>query len=382
MPLPLSGSAGEATQFSQQLLDWFALAKRPLPWRKDYGSYAVWISEIMLQQTQMERGVRYFLEWMQRFPTIASVASADEDAILAAWEGLGYYSRARNLHAAARMIVTHYGGEFPTSLEEIRTLPGVGQYTAAAIASIAFNIPEPAVDANVLRIFSRILDIDQFVSSRDVFVLVESTVRALMPAQSPRLFNQALMELGALVCGKQPRCESCPVTGFCLARERGTVSERPVKKAPQERVVREAAAAIIFDDATRATFIRKRPDSGLWAGLWEFPHCEVVQGGDPEKELLARVNDETGMIVSVDEKVGVVRHGYTTNHVTLCGYLCRLEQGAEKENQVREKTGKWVCVDDLEKYSFSAGHRKLLERLGWKKHAAFSKQGRSSKAVQ
>lgn len=359
---PASDASGQQKQFAQLLLDWFAKAMRPLPWREGYDPYSVWISEIMLQQTQMERGVRYFLEWMRHFPTISAVAEAGEDAVLAAWEGLGYYSRARNLHAAAQMIMSEHNGIFPSTLEEIRALPGVGRYTAAAIASIAFNVAVPAVDANVLRIFSRILDIDKPVSGQAVFTLVENRARNDMQTCSPRLFNQALMELGALICGKSPKCGNCPVAKFCQALDRGTVGERPVKKPKAIRVTREAIAAIILDDLDQKVFIRKRPDSGLWAGLWEFPGGEIAKNSNPEKALPALVKAETGMTVSLGEKVGVVKHGYTTNHVTVHGQLCR-PKGRKRTASEREK---WVRVEDLKSYSFAAGHRKLLEKLGWK----------------
>ena len=209
---PVFDLTGERKKdFAAGLLAWFERAMRPLPWRETYDPYSVWISEIMLQQTQMERGVAYFNAWMRLFPDIPSVADAPEEAVIKAWEGLGYYSRARNLHKAAKIIIQEHGGAFPRDVGAIRALPGIGEYTAGAIASIAYNEPVPAVDANVMRIFSRICDIDVPLTHAGVKEFVTSAVRSLMPEDSPRLFTQALMELGALVCAQKPDCPACPL---------------------------------------------------------------------------------------------------------------------------------------------------------------------------
>lgn len=348
--------------FTHRLLAWFARHARPLPWREDYHPYRVWISEIMLQQTQMDRGVRYFNAWMRRFPDAAAVARAPEDEILAAWEGLGYYARARNLHAAARKITDVHGGVFPKTPEEIRALPGVGEYTAAAIASIAFNFPVPAVDANVLRIFSRILDIDQQITSPPVKQRITETAAALMPHDDARHFNQALMELGALVCGKTPDCPSCPVADFCLAFRNDTAAQRPIKTGKAKFIAIESVAAIAQRNAGKngEALIRKRPPDGLWGGLWEFPSGPAVPGEPPEQTAARVFTEQTGVPAVPVRKIGTVKHGYTTNRVTLHGVLCRAD-GA-----VPAADGEWVAVERLRGLSFAAGARKLLELLGWK----------------
>ncbi len=348
-------------EFAKALLAWFARAARPLPWRGEYSPYSVWISEIMLQQTQMERGVEYFRRWMRLFPDVRAVAGAEESAVLAAWEGLGYYSRARNLHRAAKVIAEEYGGEFPEDFADIRALPGVGEYTAGAISSIAFNNPRPAVDANVLRIFSRLCNIDADVAGADVRRDVTALVRDLTPAGKAREFCQALMELGALVCGKKPRCGGCPVAGLCLALRRGTAGERPVKKPPARHKKLETAAAVILRG--EKVFIRQRPAGGLWPGLWEFPGDVVAEGESPEAAL-DRVlgGGGSGMASAGAEKIGLVRHGYTVWRVTLHGYLLRLSPAASFAGG----GGRWVAKESLEEYAFPAGHRKLLALLGWK----------------
>ncbi len=357
MPLP------PKNEFADPLLRWFASAMRPLPWRGTYDPYSVWISEIMLQQTQMERGVRYFNAWMRRFPDIRSVAEAEEEAILAAWEGLGYYSRARNLHAAARRVMAEHAGVFPRDPEAIRALPGVGEYTAAAIAAIAFNLPEAAVDANVLRIFARICDIDAPVSGKAVRAFVAGAVRSLMPADSPRLFVQALMEFGALVCGKVPKCGECPLARLCAARRLGTVPDRPRKGGKAGYTALETTAGILLRGDL--VFIRKRPPDGLWAGLWEFPGGSLGPGEDPERAAVRHAGEASGMTVAVREKIAVVRHGYTTFRVTMHGYLCGVSGDAPSARS--EAEGVWIPRGEIGRYAFPAGQRKLLERLGWKK---------------
>ncbi len=344
--------------FTARLLTWFAGAGRPLPWRAAYDPYEVWGSEIMLQQTQAERGARYFEGWMRRFPDIRSVAEADEAAVLAAWEGLGYYSRARNLQRAARYIMEVYGGEFPSSVERIRALPGVGEYTAGAVASIAFNRPEPAVDANVRRLLARLGDLDRPVDEPDSQALIAATARALIPAESPRLFNQALMELGALVCARKPGCGRCPVTAHCAAFRRGATAERPVTRPKAAYQFLEAAAGVVRRDGL--VLIRQRPWRGLWAGLWDFPGGPVEPGEGPEQALVRHIREQTGLDVTVDEKIAVVRHGYTTRRVVLHGFFTKAPKNAPAAD------GLWVRPEDLADRAFPAGARKLLEHLGWK----------------
>ena len=359
---PFRTAAGRKA-FVEKLLRWFALAMRPLPWRGNYDPYAVWIAEIMLQQTQMERGVEYFTAWMRRFPDIRSVAEAREEAILAAWEGLGYYSRARNLHAAAKRIMADHHGEFPRSFEAIRALPGVGDYTAAAIAAIAFDDPAPAVDTNIMRVLSRICDIDATSSDRGARMRVAETAGSLLPFGSPRLIIQGLMELGALVCGRTPNCGQCPVAGLCAAHRLGVAFARPPKKPKAATVRLETAAGILVRKGR--VLIRKRRSGGLLGGLWEFPGGSVEPGESPEDALVRRLAGETGIAPAIREKIGVVRHSYTTNRVVVHGYLCDAP-GVPLPSFRDAERGKWVRIAEIGRYTFPAGHRKLLERLGWK----------------
>ena len=353
----------EREDFAAKLLAWFAKAMRPLPWRETYDPYSVWVSEIMLQQTQMERGVRYFNDWMRTFPDIASVAGASEENVMRAWEGLGYYSRARNLHAAAKRVMDEHGGVFPDTLEAIRALPGVGEYTAGAIASIAFNQPVPAVDANVTRIFARICDIDVPVTSSGVKEFITGAVASLMPEDSPRLFIQALMELGALVCGKNPDCGVCPLEEYCEARRLGSVAERPKKKAKTVYTSLEMSTGVVLRNGE--VFIQKRPPYGVWAGLWEFPGGCLEEGETPEQALVREVMEETEMAVTAGDKIAVVKHSYTTCRVTMHGYFCELTDKDPALVLHAATEGRWVRPEETAEYAFPAGHRKLLEILGW-----------------
>jgi len=362
--LPVFGlTPAQKKNFAAKLQDWFRVHMRPLPWRKTYDPYSVWVSEIMLQQTQMERGVAFFKAWMRAFPSIRSVAGADEEAVFKAWEGLGYYSRARNLHAAAKKIMAEHGGEFPRSVEAIRALPGVGEYTAGALASIAFNEPEPAVDANVLRIFSRICDIDVPLDHKGVRAFVTGAVKTLMPQDSPRFFTQALMELGALVCAKKPDCPKCPLSEYCEALRLGTTGKRPKKKAPKTYAFIEMATGIVIRDGL--ALIQKRPPYGLWAGLWEFPGGCLEAEESPEQAVMREVLEETELPVVISEKIGVFRHSYVTSRVTMHAYFCEMAQNAPEPAPHAATEFRWVAPGETASYAFPAGHRKLLEHLRW-----------------
>lgn len=348
--------------FAPALLNWFAQNMRPLPWRNDYTPYRIWISEIMLQQTQMERGVEYFTRWMTRFPTIDSVANAGETEILAAWEGLGYYTRAKNLHKAAKIIAENHKGIFPETYEDIRNLPGVGDYTAGAISSIAFNRPHPAVDANVLRIFARLCDMTAPVTSPETKATITDLVQTLTPKNKAREFCQAMMEFGALVCNKTPRCGECPVSSLCQALQRGTIKDRPVKNAkPQYKQLITAAAILLREDEI---FIQQRPQTGLWPSLWEFPTITVENNESPEFALARAIGGGLGEF----EKIATVQHGYTTWRVTLHGYLLRVgkKEKGQKETSFTVGDGEWVKKAEVKNYAFPSGQRKLLVLLGWK----------------
>ena len=344
--------------FQLNLLDWFNKRKRDLPWRRDYTPYKVWVSEVMLQQTQMERGVAYFKRWMGRFPSIESVASAHEDDILNYWEGLGYYRRAKNLHKTAKLIVSRHGGIFPKDHATILSLPGIGPYTAAAIASIAFEQPVPVLDANVTRVLARIFDVDTPVSKAVTRKTLTDHATRLLPADHARDFNQALMELGALVCTKTPACITCPLGRLCKALEKGTIAERPVLNKPPDTIPISMASGVLIHEGL--IFIQKRCDNDLWAGLWEFPGGSVIPGEEPRAAVVREFMEETELAVTPRKKLAVIKHSYTRYRVTLHAYACEMD---EKLNPILHAAQgyRWVRPDELSRYAFPAGHRKLIQ---------------------
>jgi len=253
---------------------WFARAGRALPWRERYDPYEIWIAEIMLQQTQVEAAIPYFRRWLARFPAVAAVAAATEDDVLKAWEGLGYYRRARNLQSAAWEMMARHRGRVPGDLEALRALPGIGRYTAGAILSIGFDRPAPIVDGNVGRVLSRLFALPDPPRSARGEARLWALAEALVPSRAPRAFNQGLMELGALVCRPQaPRCGECPLRRGCRARALGEPERFPSASPRKARPVREGSLLLLHDGAGRL-LLRKRPAGGLWSGLWEPPWTE------------------------------------------------------------------------------------------------------------
>ena len=253
------------------LLEWFRDNARRLPWREDPAPYHVWLSEVMLQQTRVAAVLDYYNRFLRQAPDIPALAALPEERLMKLWQGLGYYSRARNLQKAAKMIVEDYGGQFPSDYAAVRALPGVGDYTAGAICSIAFGQAVPAVDGNVLRVYARICGDGGDISTPQMKKKVSEAVRAVMPLEAPGAFNQALMELGATVClpNGAPLCEKCPARDFCAALALGCVEELPVKAAKKPRRVEQRTVWLIFRENTVA--LHRRPGRGLLAGLWEFP---------------------------------------------------------------------------------------------------------------
>ncbi|TVP58236.1 MAG: A/G-specific adenine glycosylase [Gemmatimonadales bacterium] len=265
------------------LLAFFDEHQREMPWRETSDPYRIWVSEVMLQQTRVETVVPYYRRWMERFPTVRTLAEASTDEVLRHWQGLGYYSRARNLHKAARELQAHYDGALPTSAAELKQLPGIGDYTAGAVASIAFGKAEPAVDGNVRRVLARLLDEPSPTAGE-----LRRWASALVDPERPGDFNQAFMELGSVVCvPRSPRCRSCPVGEYCRARRAGTQEERPAPKTrkPNPRIVEVVLVLRRGEDRNCEVFLRRRPADGLLGGMWECPSREANEGPDSGSEL-------------------------------------------------------------------------------------------------
>lgn len=351
----------EAAAIAAILADWFAASARPLPWREAYAPYHVWLSEIMLQQTQMERGVVYFQRFVERFPDVASLAAAAEDEVLKLWEGLGYYSRARNLLKAAQVIQAEHDGIFPESATAIQSLPGIGPYTTGAIRSIAFDAVEPAVDANVERVLARLLDHDEPVKTPASRRFFETATRQILACGSPRVLTQALMEFGALVCSKKPQCADCVLAAHCQARALGIVAERPIPgKRPAIAHLNVATGVLLHGSRV---FVQKRLPEGAWAGLWEFPGGRVEEGETPEAAVVREFKEETEFDVRVVRKLDLVRHGYTRYRVSLHCFELELVHERREPVLTAAESFLWLGFSELAGYAFPAGHRKLIASL-------------------
>lgn len=301
------------------LLRWYDIAKRDLPWRENHDPYRIWVSEIMLQQTRVEAVKSYFARWMSKFPTVAALAAASEEDVLQAWQGLGYYSRARNLHQAAREVAARYGGQVPAALEAIKALPGVGEYTAGAIASIAYNRCVSAIDGNVLRIYSRLYHIGEDVMQGAVKRRIKQLVEQDMDCQRPGDFNQALMDLGSAICIPQtPRCKECPLAMLCQALAAGESSLLPVRRPKRPpKLVRLAAAVIQHENAV---LLHQRSKRGLLAGMWEFPTVEADQCADSIAHLTEELRRQLQVRTIVAEELIQIRHVFTHRQWDLTFY--------------------------------------------------------------
>jgi len=366
MPSTTSARPGQAEdcdrEIAARILDWFATHRRPLPWRSTYEPYHVWISEIMLQQTQMERGVAYFLRWLERFPDVRTLAEADEDEVLKLWEGLGYYSRARNLHKAARVVRDRFDGRLPSSEDALRALPGIGPYTARAIASIAFERDVCVIDANVERVLSRLYDIALPVKSRQARSEIEGRAAALLPTGQARDFNQALMEFGSLVCApRNPACDSCPLNDRCLARQLGVQEERPVTAKSLPPIYLTMATGVLVRDGLVLT--QKRMPDDIWGNLWEFPGGLVEEGETPPEAVIREYMEETNLAVNSPAPIASFKHSYTRYRVTLHAFTVSLVSDPAELRLTAAQEHRWATWSELSALAFPAGHRKLMQHL-------------------
>lgn len=315
----LSDSVTLPPELPGRLLAWFAAHARTLPWREDRTPYKVWISEIMLQQTRVEAVKEYFVRFTGRFPSVAALAAADEGEVLKYWEGLGYYSRARNLHRAAQMIQNDLGGVFPSDLAALRQLPGVGAYTAGAVSSIAFGNPDPAVDGNVLRVLSRVTASLRSIDDEATKEIFTAALRQIYPAKCASDFTESLMELGALICipNGEPLCQDCPLADLCQAKKQKSLDRIPVKKAKAARPV--TAMTLLLLRTPGKIALRRRPAKGLLAKLWEFPHFE-------SKVKLDEYLQTHGLDQSKLLPAGKHRHIFTHREWEMTGYLLTVDR--------------------------------------------------------
>ncbi|WP_130616700.1 A/G-specific adenine glycosylase [Cohnella abietis] len=352
--------------FSTQLLRWYRKERRDLPWRRSRNPYHIWVSEIMLQQTRVDTVIPYFNRFMDRFPTPQHLAEAPEEDVLKHWEGLGYYSRARNLQAAVREVVEQYGGVVPSNKKAVSSLKGVGPYTAGAILSIAYNQSEPAVDGNVMRVLSRYFCLEEDIAKPATRIGIESIAQELIPDGEAADFNQALMELGAMVCTpKSPSCLECPVTQLCLGRLEGRERELPVKTKAKKPKPVFRFAALIEGSGQHAgkVLVRQRPDTGLLARMWELPHIEVLDAAAwdmlalGKQEIEAALSEDGVKVKATEHVVGDAQHIFTH----LIWNIRVLAAVALDEEYVTDRTSyKWVGAEEFESFVWPNVFRKLL----------------------
>ncbi len=362
-------------KIQNQLLAWFRVQARDLPWRHDRSAYRVWLSEMMLQQTQVETVIPYFRRFLERFPTINDLAAAPLGDVLKLWEGLGYYARARNLHKAAQVIVAERHGEWPRTVEELMGLPGIGRYTAGAIASLAFDVHAPVLDGNVIRVLCRLFAIERDPKDTKVREELWQLAEALLPSpQSGEShgetsrglgarageFNEALMEFGALICTpRQPKCGVCPLAKYCEAKQRGRQDQLPIKTKRKPLPHFDVTAAVIRKNGR--LLIAQRPLGGRLGGLWEFPGGKVEPGETLKQCLRREIKEELGVRIKVGQQITSIDHAYTHFKITLHAFECELVSGQLQALQVQDF--KWVRMSELKKYAFAKTDLKIIEAL-------------------
>ncbi|MBI5197529.1 MAG: A/G-specific adenine glycosylase [Nitrospirae bacterium] len=340
------------------LLKWYRKAGRDLPWRRTVDPYAVWVSEIMLQQTQVATVIPYYRSFLSAFPGVADLAKAPLERVLKVWEGMGYYARARNLHQAARVVLDEHDGEVPDDLERLTRLPGIGRSTAGAIVSIAYGKKAPILDGNVRRVLARLFAVREPVSLPAVQQKLWGLSEQLVPEKDASSFNQALMDLGAMVCTpKTPACSACCINTRCLAYREGIQEKIPAKTPSPKTPHYHVAVGVIWKNGK--VLITQRPPKGLLGGLWEFPGGKLEDGETPESAVRREIREELNLAVSVGDPINVIRHAYTHFKITLHSFHCTYQGG-------RIRTGQpycWVPPSELNRYAFPAANRKIIDCL-------------------
>lgn len=347
--------------FGQQLLAWYERHRRDLPWRRSSDPYAIWVSEIMLQQTRVDTVIKYYERFLARFPTLESLAAAPLDDVLKAWEGLGYYARARNLHKAARQVMYEWGGHLPVTPEALLTLPGVGRYTAAAVASIAFGHDAVALDGNLQRVLCRLFAIDDDPGRPNTQRALRRLAQAMLPPRRAGEFNQALMDLGATICTPtNPRCLICPMLNLCAGQQEGIQDALPIRATRTERPHRDVTAGVIWD-GNGHFLITQRPFDSMLGGLWEFPGGKRRPGEALPTCLTREIDEELAIEIQVGDLLCTIEHSFTHFYMTLYAYECQWLKGRPQClgcNDLR-----WVTLADVDTFAFPVADQKIIAFL-------------------
>ncbi len=359
-PVPIRIAPSLVTVIISALHEWYEKSKRDLPWRRSADPYAIWISEVMLQQTQVKTATPYFHRFMQRFPDVFSLARADLQSVLKHWEGLGYYSRARNLHKAAGIVVDQMDGCFPDHWEAVRQLPGIGDYIASAVLSIAFDQPYAVVDGNVKRVLARLFCLDWPVNQPSIHRFFQAVANQLMDRESPGDHNQAMMELGALVCTpRQPDCRGCPLSGYCRALKKKAVEAFPKRNKRAPLPVRRVVMGLVQKHGR--ILLVQRQENEMLGGLWEFPGGEVDGNVDPRQVCQQMIKASVNLDVAVDKRLATVSHTYTHFKLRMQVYQCHWRSG-----RVRLKGPadfRWAAISRISNLPLHGAMHKALQSV-------------------
>lgn len=340
------------------LLAWFDEHQRDMPWRSNPLPYNVWVSEIMLQQTQVDTVIPYFNRFLASFPTVQDLAQAPLDDVLKHWEGLGYYSRARNLHKAAKLVSEDLKGTLPSDYKELQKVPGIGPYCAAAITSIAFGNPVPVVDGNVFRVFTRFWGIYEDIKLPATRNMLFDRLSPEIQDVNPSSFNQGIMELGALICSpKQPKCDQCPLSSDCFALKTNTIDDLPVKTKAKPVPHYNIAVGVIWKDGK--ILIGKRKADQMLGGLWEFPGGKQKETEFLQETVIREIKEETDLTVSIEKQYCSIKHAYSHFKITLHVFKCNYESGTAKSNTTDEI--KWIQLNDIDTYAFPKANINALK---------------------
>ena len=343
-----------------KLKDWFIEYSRPMPWRDNPNAYNTWISEIMLQQTQVATVIPYFERFIKKFPNVRALAESEIDPILKQWEGLGYYSRARNLHKAAKVICDNYKEIIPNDYSEIQKIPGIGPYTGAAIISIAYSTPVSVVDGNVLRVFTRFWGIYEDIKLPKIRDILFHKLNAYVKLIEPPIFNQAIMEIGALICTpKEPKCTQCPLQNDCFAKQTKNQDQLPVKSKSKPVPTHTIVVGIIKHK--NKYLIAKRKEDQMLGGLWEFPGGKVKSKETLENALLREIKEEVNLDVTIEQKLGTIKHAYSHFKIVLHAFICSSTTNKAKAN-TSDKV-EWINLDQLNDFAFPTANKKLFKLI-------------------
>lgn len=358
--IPLTAlTTGQIHQCRSSLLTWYQAQGRTLPWRQTRDPYAIWVSEIMLQQTQVQTVIPYYERWLAAFPRVADLAEAEQQQVLKLWQGLGYYARARNLHKAAGVVVSQFGSEFPAQPDQAQSLPGIGRTTAGGILSAAFNAPVAILDGNVKRVLARLVALP--ISPRRAEAQLWQLSEQLLDPANPRNFNQALMDLGATVCTpRQPNCLACPWQFVCQANHRQLQDLLPMREPTAAIPHKRIGVAVIWNDQEQI-LIDQRRQEGLLGGLWEFPGGKIEPGETVEECIQREIKEEIGIEITVGEQLISIDHAYSHFKVTLMVHHCQYVSGEPQAIECEQV--RWVSLEKLEEYPFPAANVQIIEAL-------------------